>query len=198
LNAATSDLASLINRLDLQATPDASGFTPGSQFGSRDPTHTKYGTPARKDDVQKTPSKKSPRESPSITSLRPYNRDRMRDSTATNESKGSTGPVFTLPNLSRVGLGLGLGAATRAVPSPVVEEDMEPVFTRAPPSSTTVDQSTVLKPTSRSRTNLRLKESKSKVNLHKSKSSVCLSFYSMISVSHWFCLDHCSRCCTSG
>ena len=164
LNAATSDLASLINRLDLQATPDASGFTPGSQFGS---STNRYGTPAKKDDVEKTPSKKSPRESASITSLRPYSR--VRDSTATGDSTSNYGPVFSLPNPSAK-----MDSLPRIfqAPSPVAEEDMEPVFTRAPIVPST--SHSVLKPSDRSRSNLRLKESKSKVNMHKPKNSVSL------------------------
>jgi hypothetical protein len=161
LNAATSDLQNLINRLDLQATPDASGYTPGSRFGSCEPTGT-YGTPAKREDVTKTPSKKSPRESASITSLRPYNK--VRDSTATAESTSNFGPVFSLPDNKVV------KPDTAPSTYQIAEEDieLEPVFTRGPMAPAAL--SNVLKPSARSRPNLRLKESKT--NMHKSKPSV--------------------------
>jgi serine/arginine repetitive matrix protein 2 len=161
LNAATSDLASLINRLDLQATPDTAGFTPGS----REPTSC-YGTPAKRDDVTKTPSKKSPRESASITSLRPYNR--VQDSPSTGESTSNYGPVFSLPDKSTK-----QDAAPVKNQVPVESEDLEPVFTRGPTISPTPP---VLKPSGRSRPNLRVKESK--VNMQKSKPSVSIYFSS--------------------
>jgi serine/arginine repetitive matrix protein 2 len=109
LNAATSDLASLINRLDLQATPE-NGISPSaarSLFASRDSTAA-FGTPHKVPLLPASPSKKSPKESPSITSLRPYNKAAAAKSrtdvnstirasvvsTDTDNTTGSHGPVF--------------------------------------------------------------------------------------------------------
>ncbi|KZS91528.1 hypothetical protein SISNIDRAFT_551016 [Sistotremastrum niveocremeum HHB9708] len=81
LNAATSDLASLINRLDLEATPggpDSPGMS--SRVTSRDATTnftTNFGgTPLKKQSYLDSPVKKSPKESPSLQSLRPYAQSR--------------------------------------------------------------------------------------------------------------------------
>ena len=75
LDAATTDLANLINRLDLQATPDASpmGTSPGT-------LRSVYSSGTRNDDTGKfslpeSPSKravKSLSKESSVSSLRPY------------------------------------------------------------------------------------------------------------------------------
>ena len=165
LNAATSNLASLINRLDLQATPDASAYTPGSRYASRDPTGA-YGTPAKREELNKSPSKKSPRKSPIISSLRPYSR--VRDSTATGESTSNYGPVFSLPDRA-----VQLEIAPTIPELSNTDGDSEPVFTRGP-IAPLPPAANVLKPSGRSRPNLRSRESK--ISMRKSKLSVSSLF----------------------